>query len=108
MGYWCEFYMNREKRRPQPEIVFSRNYEELPAWLLGSLDEVVFAASTGPDGGLTAIKHRPMHLTTNEPDVEFIDEDEDHSQQSPCRRASYSAKSRFTGFLVHFYAILVP
>ncbi|CAG0886424.1 unnamed protein product [Darwinula stevensoni] len=85
--------MLMEKRRAQPEIVFSRNYEELPAWLLGGLDEVVFAASTGPDGGLTAIKHRPMHLTTNEPDVEFIDEDEDHSQQSPCRRASLSTKS---------------
>jgi hypothetical protein len=32
-----------------------------------------FAAVTGPDGGLTTVNRRQRHLSTSDPDVDYID-----------------------------------
>lgn len=38
-----------------------------------SSSDSIYAALTGPDGGLTTVNRKERHITTNDPDVDFID-----------------------------------
>lgn len=63
-------------RRSAPTILHGRNPHELPPKALGepvSSSDSIYAALTGPDGGLTTVNRKQRHITTNDPDVDFID-----------------------------------
>ncbi len=63
-------------RRMAPTILHGRNPHELPPKALGepsSGPDSIVAALTGPDGGLTTVNRKQRHITTSDPDVDFID-----------------------------------
>ena len=55
--------------------MWSRNCEDLPIHNIGPISDHVFAAYTGPEGGLTAVNRKQRHIVADE-DVEFIDSEE--------------------------------
>ena len=70
------WFCRNDVRRMAPTILHGRNPHELPPKALGepmSGPSSVFAAMTGPEGGLTTVNRRERHITTNDPDVDFID-----------------------------------
>lgn len=63
-------------RRMAPSILHGRNPHELPPKALGDPatgSDSISAALTGPDGGLTTVNRKQRHITTSDPDVDFID-----------------------------------
>nr|CAD7204261.1 unnamed protein product [Timema douglasi] len=75
---------SHDVRQSEPIIVHGRNPHELPRKALGSLllgPHSVFAAVTGPDGGLTTVNQRQRHLSTSDPDVDYIDILEHQAEQ---------------------------
>ncbi|XP_063229906.1 PP2C-like domain-containing protein CG9801 [Bacillus rossius redtenbacheri] len=76
-GCFIQRYLSgRDVRQNEPVILHSRSPQELPRKALGSLApdaQAVWAAVTGPDGGLTTVNRRQRHLSTSDPDVDYID-----------------------------------
>lgn len=64
-----------EQKSEGPLILHGRNPEELPQRPLGKLtdNEDVFAATTGPERGLTSVNLKQKHLSISDPDVDYID-----------------------------------
>ena len=61
-------------RQTEPVILHGRNPHELPRKSIGHIIlDGEFAAATGPDGGLTTVNRRQRHLSTSDPDVDYID-----------------------------------
>lgn len=61
-------------RQTEPVILHGRNPHELPRKNIGTIIlGSQFAAVTGPDGGLTTVNRRQRHLSTSDPDVDYID-----------------------------------
>lgn len=61
-------------KQTEPVILHGRNPHELPRKNIGTIIlGNQFAAVTGPDGGLTTVNRRQRHLSTNDPDVDYID-----------------------------------
>nr|CAD7400369.1 unnamed protein product [Timema cristinae] len=80
----CLIFINHDVRQSEPIIIHGRNPHELPRKALGSLllgPHSVFAAVTGPDGGLTTVNQRQRHLSTSDPDVDYIDILEQQAEQ---------------------------
>lgn len=76
-GCFIQRYLSgQDVRRMAPTILHGRNPHELPPKALGepaSGPESIVAALTGPDGGLTTVNRKQRHITTSDPDVDFID-----------------------------------
>ncbi|XP_034255002.1 PP2C-like domain-containing protein CG9801 [Thrips palmi] len=76
-GCFIQRYLSgQDVRRMAPTILHGRNPHELPPKALGEPDggpESIVAALTGPDGGLTTVNRKQRHITTSDPDVDFID-----------------------------------
>lgn len=70
-----------------PTILHGRNPHELPPKALGEPEagpESIVAALTGPEGGLTTVNRKQRHITTSDPDVDFIDIlDQGESEKPP-------------------------
>lgn len=72
------YNLDRESRLKQPDILFGRTGQELPCLRLCPLEVDVIATHTGPDGGLTTVNRGQRgHVTSQDPDVSFIDSEED-------------------------------
>lgn len=68
----------------QPDILFGRTGQELPCLRLCPLQSDIVSAFTGPDGGLTTVNRGQRgHVTSQDPDVAYIDSDEDNSTTPP-------------------------
>lgn len=76
-GCFIQRYLSgQDVRRMAPTILHGRNPHELPPKALGepaSGPDSIVAALTGPDGGLTSVNRKQRHITTSDPDVDFID-----------------------------------
>jgi serine/threonine protein phosphatase PrpC len=70
-------YLGGEERPTAPEILHGKTGYQLPFFSLGTLEPEVFAASTGPGGGLTAIKRKEADPQSpkNSEDLDYIDLD---------------------------------
>ena len=71
-------YLGGEARPPGPEIAHGKTGYQLPSLPLASLDPEVFAAFTGPSGGLTCIRRKPpenAEKKENSDDLDYIDLD---------------------------------
>lgn len=70
-------YLGGEERPPAAEIKHGKTGYQLPFVCLGNLEPEVFAAFTGPGGGLTCIRRKDAELETpNESeDLDYIDLD---------------------------------
>lgn len=83
-----------------PTILHGRNPHELPPKALGEPEagpESIIAALTGPDGGLTTVNRKQRHITTSDPDVDFIDIlDQGENEKPPGEIVWY-----FPSILVH-------
>lgn len=71
-------YLGGESRPPQPDIQFAKTGHSLPVIPLAQLQPEVFAAYTGPAGGLTSIKRRKEESETGKPppppnELDYID-----------------------------------
>ncbi|XP_069694651.1 PP2C-like domain-containing protein CG9801 isoform X3 [Periplaneta americana] len=67
-------YTRHDVRQTEPVILHGRNPHELPRKNIGTIIlDNEFAAVTGPDGGLTTVNRRQRHLSTSDPDVDYID-----------------------------------
>lgn len=86
-----------EHRQEQPIIVHTCGSacQELPVRHLGHLNPAVFATCTGPDGGLTTVNcaAAQKHVSTSDPDVDFID-DSRRSSSSSLKTHQLSSLSR--------------
>ncbi|XP_049953674.1 PP2C-like domain-containing protein CG9801 [Schistocerca serialis cubense] len=85
------YLSGHDVRSDEPVILHGRNPHELPVRSLGSVVkgvETVFAAVTGPDGGLTTVNRRQRHLSASDPDVDYIDI---HDQQAEHDRSTVTA-----------------
>jgi hypothetical protein len=61
-------------RQTEPVILHGQNPHELPRKNIGTIIvDNQFAALTGPDGGLTTVNRHQRHLSTSDPDVDYID-----------------------------------
>lgn len=68
----------RETRLKQPDILFGRTGQELPCLRLCTLQGEIIATHTGPDGGLTTVNRGQRgHVTSQDPDVSYIDSEDD-------------------------------
>jgi len=87
-----------EHRQEQPVIVHTCGSacQELPVRHLGHLNPAVFATCTGPDGGLTTVNcaAAQKHVSTSDPDVDFID-DSRRSSSSSLKTHPLSSLSRW-------------
>lgn len=82
------YLSGHDVRADEPVILHGRNPHELPVRTLGTVvkgTETVFAAVTGPDGGLTTVNRRQRHLSASDPDVDYIDI---HDQQAEHERST--------------------
>lgn len=81
----------------QPDILFGRTGQELPCLRLCPLQGDIIATHTGPDGGLTTVNRGQRgHVTSHDPDVSFIDSEEDASQPPATKNSeSTSNTSKF-------------
>ena len=71
-------YLGGEARPPGPEIAHGKTGYQLPSLPLANLDPEVFAAFTGPSGGLTCIRRKPPEdpdKKQNSEDLDYIDLD---------------------------------
>ena len=71
-------YLGGEARPPGPEIAHGKTGYQLPSLPLANLDPEVFAAFTGPSGGLTCIRRKPPEdpdRKQNSEDLDYIDLD---------------------------------
>ncbi|PSN36973.1 hypothetical protein C0J52_15454 [Blattella germanica] len=69
-------------RQMEPVILHGRNPHELPRKNIGHIIlGSEFAAVTGPDGGLTTVNRRQRHLSTSDPDVDYIDFQQHSTEQ---------------------------
>ena len=71
-------YLGGEARPPGPEIAHGKTGYQLPSLPLANLDPEVFAAFTGPSGGLTCIRRKPPEdpeRKENSEDLDYIDLD---------------------------------
>lgn len=69
------FFRNDTKRH-EPTILYGRTPHELPPLAIGNVNtsqQSIFASMTGPDDGLTAVNPNQKHLSTSDPDVDYID-----------------------------------
>ncbi|CAL4115814.1 unnamed protein product, partial [Meganyctiphanes norvegica] len=73
-----------EARSAQPPIIFGRTCEALPSRPLSWPHDNVFAAFTGPAGGLASVNREGQKsLQPDEPDLGYIDEDDLPSESQP-------------------------
>ena len=85
-------------RRLAPTILHGRNPNELPPKALGEPaggPDAVVAALTGPDGGLTTVNRKQRHITTSDPDVDFIDILEQGDNEKPPGKRDHCPKFSF-------------
>jgi len=70
-------YLGGEERPTAPEIQHGKTGYQLPFFNLGTLEPEVFAAFTGPGGGLTCIKRKEANTESpkNSEDLDYIDLD---------------------------------
>lgn len=69
-----------ESRLKQPDILFGRTGQELPCLRICPLQADVIATHTGPDGGLTTVNRGVRgHVTSQDPDVIFIDSEDEQA-----------------------------
>lgn len=70
-------YLGGEERPSAPDIKHGKTGYQLPFFRLGNLEPEVFAASTGPGGGLTCIRRKEADPETskNSEDLDYIDLD---------------------------------
>jgi len=70
-------YLGGEERPAAPEIQHGKTGYQLPFVTLGKLEPEVFAAFSGPGGGLTCIKRKDAELDTpkHSEDLDYIDLD---------------------------------
>lgn len=70
------FVCSTDTKRHEPTILYGRTPHELPPLAIGHVvtsHQSIFASMTGPEGGLTTINPNQKHLTTSDPDVDYID-----------------------------------
>ncbi|XP_023711449.1 PP2C-like domain-containing protein CG9801 isoform X2 [Cryptotermes secundus] len=74
-GCFIQRYLSgHDVRQSEPIILHGRNPHELPRKNIGTIIlGNQFAAVTGPDGGLTTVNRHQRHLSTSDPDVDYID-----------------------------------
>ncbi|GFG37440.1 hypothetical protein Cfor_12013 [Coptotermes formosanus] len=74
-GCFIQRYLSgHDVRQTEPVILHGQNPHELPRKNVGTIVlDNQFAAVTGPDGGLTTVNRRQRHLSTSDPDVDYID-----------------------------------
>ncbi|XP_037087076.1 PP2C-like domain-containing protein CG9801 [Pollicipes pollicipes] len=82
-GCFITKYLNGELVRSEVAIEHGREAAQLPDLPLAPLQPTVFAAYTGPAGGLTAVAHRPQPVTSHEPGINYIDSDESSADEAP-------------------------
>jgi len=79
--FYIRFF--RESRLKQPDILFGRTGQELPCLRLCQLQSETIAAHTGPTGGLLSVNRgQKNHVTSTDPDVSFIDSDDEEATTS--------------------------
>ena len=69
-------FFRHEIKRHEPTILYGRTPQELPPLAIGNIvtgPHSVFASLTGPGGGLTTVNPSQKHLSTSDPDVDYID-----------------------------------
>ncbi|XP_076060120.1 uncharacterized protein LOC143036532 [Oratosquilla oratoria] len=76
-------YLQGETPSIQPEITYGKSCEELPSRDIGPMSSKVMAAFTGPGGGLTSVNKAQRTVDIDDPDVDFIDNDDATSDSSP-------------------------
>ena len=69
-------YLGGESRPQAPAIQYGKTGYQLPCQQVGTLNPEVFAAFTGPAGGITCIKRNVLTEETKKPeDIDYIDLD---------------------------------
>lgn len=94
----------------QPDILFGRTGQELPCLRLCSLEPEVIASFTGPDGGLMTVNRgEKKHVDIHDPDVQFIDSDDEASNINnvPKNAPSASASGKIASSYLFFSILLL-
>lgn len=74
--YILNTFLSSDTKRHEPTILYGRTPHELPPLAIGHVitsQQSIFASMTGPEGGLTTINPSQKHLSTSDPDVDYID-----------------------------------
>ncbi|XP_063927501.1 PP2C-like domain-containing protein CG9801 isoform X2 [Zophobas morio] len=77
--------------REGPPIIYGKNPTDLPNYELGEYEtgcSSIIGCYSGPKGGLTTVKRTEKHLSVPDPDIDFIDtqdENEPPAKKSPKR-----------------------
>ncbi|KAL0277126.1 UNVERIFIED_CONTAM: hypothetical protein PYX00_004513 [Menopon gallinae] len=76
-GSFIQRYLSgNDIKRHEPTILYGRTPQELPPLAIGHVvtgANSVFASLTGPGSGLTSVNPCQKHLSTSDPDVDYID-----------------------------------
>lgn len=59
-----------------PTVLYGKNPTDLPNYDLASYEmgqENIVGSYTGPNGGLTTVKRTEKHLSITDPDIDYID-----------------------------------
>lgn len=63
-----------------PPIIYGKNPTDLPSYDVGSYQmgsNTILGCYSGPNGGLTTVKRTEKHLSILDPDIDFIDTNDD-------------------------------
>ncbi|CAG2164956.1 unnamed protein product [Oppiella nova] len=81
-GSFINRYLNGKLNKSHPDILCGKTCYDLPVKEVHKLSNKLVTASTGPGGGLTLVNRRSKPFDLTDPDVDFIDEDYNESNNS--------------------------
>ena len=76
----CTIYLRQIKLREGPPVISGKSPTDLPNYDLGTYGtgpDTVIGCYTGPNGGLTTVRRTEKHLSVTDPDIDFIDTQDD-------------------------------
>uniref|UniRef100_T1J1L7 PPM-type phosphatase domain-containing protein n=1 Tax=Strigamia maritima TaxID=126957 RepID=T1J1L7_STRMM len=74
-GCFIQRYLNGEAKKIQPEILYNRSFQELPVRKISLLKPSVFAAYTGPQGGLTSVNRDQRNGELYNEELDYLNEE---------------------------------
>jgi serine/threonine protein phosphatase PrpC len=81
--WWC---CSHSTLREGPPIIYGKNPTDLPNYELGEYEtghSSILGCYSGPNGGLTTVRRTEKHLSVPDPDIDFIDTQDENGGEDP-------------------------